>query len=70
MMNEEMVKRYHRMNDRLIELGRINSDIARLAFYINENEVDKDYACQLDAQLEAMVKYRNILEERIGCGNY
>ena len=39
-MNEETRKKYQRLNDRLNELNMLNGNIAKLAFYLNENDVD------------------------------
>ena len=70
-MNEKMYKKYVRLNDRINELTTLNTNIAKLAFYINENEIeDADCANALQGQLDFMIKYRDALQDRITNGYY
>lgn len=69
-MGAEKREKYERLNEIIEELNELNGNIARLAFYLNENEIDEDYKCLLDAQLRAMVKYREILDVRIESGTW
>lgn len=70
-MNEEMHKKYMRLCDRLNELGVLNTNIAKLAFYLNENKIeDTDCALALQGQLDSMLGYRDALEDRIMNGYY
>ena len=39
-MNEEMHKKYTRCYDRINELTTLNTNIAKLAFYVNENDIE------------------------------
>ena len=63
-------EKYKRMQDRVNELAGLNEKIAKLAFYIKENEISDDYARVLKAQRSAMIQYRDILQERIVNGAY
>ena len=66
MMEKEMYTKYNRLNDRIIELNVLESNIAKLAFYLNENKIeDADCANALQGQLDFMIKYRDALQERI-----
>ncbi|MDD6716954.1 MAG: hypothetical protein PUF49_11380 [Firmicutes bacterium] len=69
-MTENMQSKYKRMNERLNELSTLNGNIARLAFYINENDMTDEMAQVLEAQREAMTRYRDILQSRIINGVY
>ena len=70
-MNEEMHKKYMRLCDRLNELGVLNTNIAKLAFYVNENNIeDTDCRASMTEQLDAMVAYRDSLQYRIAKGYY
>ena len=71
MMEKEMYTKYNRLNDRIIELNVLESNIAKLSFYINENEIeDADCANALQGQLDFMIKYREALQDRITNGYY
>lgn len=70
-MNEEMHKKYMRLCDRLNELGVLNTNIAKLAFYVNENNIeDTDCRASMTEQLDAMVAYRDSLQHRIAKGYF
>lgn len=70
-MTENMQSKYKRMNERLNELSTLNGNIARLAFYINENDMtDELNQAALKAQRTAMINYRDILQNRIIDGVY
>lgn len=69
-MTQDMQSKYKRMNERLNELSTLNGNIARLAFYINENDMTDALAQTLQAQREAMIRYRDILQSRIINGVY
>lgn len=69
-MTQDMQKKYQRMNDRLNELSALNGNIARLAFYINENDMMDAKAQTLQEQREIMIKYRDVLQNRIINGVY
>ena len=71
MMEKEMYKKYNRLNERIIELNVLESNIAKLAFYLNENKIeDADCANALQGQLDFMIKYRDALQDRIINGYY
>ena len=71
MMEKEMYTKYNRLNDRIIELNVLESNIAKLAFYLNENKIeDTDCALALSRQLDFMLKYRDALQDRITNGYY
>ena len=71
MMEKEMYTKYNRLNDRIIELNVLESNIAKLAFYLNENKIeDADCANALQGQLDSMLKYRDALQDRITNGYY
>lgn len=71
MMEKEMYTKYNRLNDRLAELGMLDANIAKLAFYLNENKIeDADCANSLQGQLVFMLKYRDALQDRIINGYY
>ena len=71
MMEKEMYTKYNRLNDRIIELNVLESNIAKLAFYLNENKIeDADCANALQGQLDFMFKYRDALQDRIINGYY
>ena len=71
MMDKEMYEKYNRLNDRLIELNVLESNIAKLAFYLNENKIeDADCENALQGQLDFMIKYRDALQDRITNGYY
>ena len=66
-----MYTKYNRLNDRIIELNVLESNIAKLAFYLNENKIeDADCANALQGQLDFMIKYRDALQDRITNGYY
>lgn len=69
-MTQDIQAKYQRMSDRLNELSALNGNIARLAFYINENDMIDEKAQVLQEQREAMIKYRDILQNRIINGVY
>ena len=70
-MNEEMHKKYMRLCDRLNELGVLNGNIAKLAFYVNENDIENtDCRSNMTEQIDAMVAYRDVLQYRIEKGYY
>lgn len=69
-MTQEQNAKYKRLNDRLNELSQLNGNIARLAFYINENDMTDARRCTLAEQREAMIKYRDVLQNRIINGAY
>ena len=70
-MDEKMYKKYVRLNDRINELSTLNTNIAKLSFYINENKIeDADCANALQGQLDLMIKYRDALQDRIINGYY
>ena len=70
-MDEKMYKKYVRLNDRINELSTLNTNIAKLAFYFNENKIeDADCANALQGQLDFMIKYRDALQDRIINGYY
>ena len=71
MMDKEMYTKYNRLNDRIIELNVLESNIAKLAFYLNENKIeDADCANALQGQLDFMIKYRDAFQERSTNGYY
>ena len=71
MMDKEMYTKYNRLNARLVELNVLESNIAKLAFYLNENKIeDADCANSLQGQLDFMIKYRDALQDRITNGYY
>ena len=71
MMEKEMYTKYNRLNDRIIELNVLESNIAKLAFYLNENKIeDADCTNALQGQLDFMIKYRDALQDRITNGYY
>ena len=69
-MNEETRKKYQRLNDRLNELDSLNGNIAKLAFYLNENDVDNVDRSILNLQLKFMREYLKVLQDRIVTGCY
>lgn len=69
-MTQDMQSKYKRMNERLNELSTLNGNIARLAFYINENDMTDELDLVLQAQRKAMTEYRDILQNRIINGVY
>ena len=70
-MNEKTYKKYVRLNDRINELSTLNTNISKLAFYLNENKIeDADCANALQGQLDLMIKYRDALQDRITNGYY
>ena len=70
-MEKEMYTKYNRLNDRLIELNGIEANIGKLAFYLNENNIE-DENCKraLREQLASMSRYRDALQGRITDGYY
>lgn len=69
-MKEETRKKYQRLNDRLNELNMLNGNIAKLAFYLNENDVDNVDRSILNLQLKFMREYLKVLQDRIVTGCY
>lgn len=70
-MNDKKLKKYERLNARLNELNDLNKKIGRLAFFLNEDENVLQYEEEImDKQLEHMIEYKKILEERIKKGVY
>lgn len=69
-MNQEQQTKYKRLNERLQELEKLNRDIAKLAFYINENPITADEEYLLMKQLGHMSNYRDTLTLRISKGVY
>lgn len=69
-MNEETRKKYQRLNDRLNELNMLNGNIAKLAFYLNENDVENADKVILNQQLKCMREYLQVLQDRIVTGCY
>lgn len=69
-MNEKTRKKYQRLNDRLNELNMLNCNIAKLAFYLNENDVDNVDRSILNLQLKFMREYLKVLQDRIVTGCY
>ena len=71
MTEKEMDAKYKRLNDRLIELNALEANIGKLAFYLNENNIE-DENCKrtLREQLASMYRYRDALQDRITDGYY
>ena len=69
-MNEQQNKKYSRMSKTLVELHDLESKIARLQFYINENEIPNETREILIKQMTAMIEYRVILQDRFKKGIY
>ena len=69
-MKAEMSEKYKRLQDRLAELSALNGNIARMAFYINENQPEGEGKNAMLRQLAAMNEYRDELERRISNGWY
>ena len=70
-MDKNMQKKLERLYDRINELATLNKNIANLAFYVNENDIeDADCRGSMTEQLEAMVAYRDYLQYRIEKGYY
>lgn len=66
-----MHKKYARLYDRINELTTLNANIAKLAFYVNENNIeDADCRASMTEQLDAMVAYRDSLQYRIAKGYF
>lgn len=59
-----------RLSARLDELNSLNRNIGRLTFFIQEHEVDEESLNLFKQQLEAMVTYRDVLQQRIIRGFY
>ena len=61
-----------RLSARLDELNSLNRNIGRLTFFIQEHEVDEEEESLnlFKQQLEAMVTYRDVLQQRIIRGFY
>jgi hypothetical protein len=70
MMTEEMLQKYKRLRERLIELNSLEDNIARLAFYLNENKNNEVCAFMMRNQLSGMLCYRENLQKRIEKGYY
>ena len=69
-MKAEMSEKYKRLQDRLNELSALNGNIARLAFYINENATEGEGKNTMLRQLASMNEYRSELQRRISEGWY
>ena len=69
-MKAEMSEKYKRLQDRLAELYALNGNIARLAFYINENQPEGEMLNTMIRQFRAMQEYRDELQRRIENGWY
>jgi len=69
-MDAEMSEKYKRLQNRLEELRVLNGNIARLAFYINENHPEGEGLHAMIRQLVDMKEYRNELQIRIANGWY
>lgn len=69
-METEMGEKYKRLQERLEELSVLNGNIARLAFYINENQPEGEGHNAMKRQLSAMIEYRVELQRRIANGWY
>ena len=68
-MNEEI--KYVRLCNRLNELATLNTNIAKLSFYLTENKIeDRDCVLALQGQLDMMIGYRDALQNRIVNGYY
>lgn len=67
---ENKDKKFKRLADRLNELSALNVNIGRLAFYVNENDVEDGAKEVMEEQLNAMCHYRNALQARILKGIY
>lgn len=67
-------QKFKRLNDRFKELHLLNENIGKLSFFINDEEsksmINSVQESELKSQLEAMVLYRNILQNRIASCNY
>lgn len=67
-------KKFKRLNDRLKELNSLNENIGKLSFFIDDKDskelLNTVQESQLKQQLEAMILYRNILQNRISSCNY
>ncbi len=59
-----------RLSTRLDELNSLNRNIGKLTFFIQEHEVDEESLNLFKQQLEAMVTYRDVLQQRIIRGFY
>ena len=70
MMTEAMQQKYKRLRERQTELNSLEGNIARLAFYLNENEIGYDIAKTMYQQLDSMISYRDCLQKRIQKGYY
>lgn len=70
-MRDELEKKKERLYYRINELETLESDIARLKFFLNEEGSD-DVECTiaLYRQLGFMVQYRDVLQDRIEKGFY
>lgn len=69
-MTQEQNAKYKRLNDRLNELSQINSNVGKLTFYMQNNELNEETEKEMKRQLEAMQVYRSCLESRITKGIY
>lgn len=67
-------KKFKRLNDRFKELNSLNENIGKLSFFIDDKDskelINTVQESQLKQQLEAMILYRNILQNRISSCNY
>ena len=70
-MNEEMEKKKERLYDRINELTMLNTRLAKLMFFLNESKPeDTDCVLALQKQLDAMLEYRDALQDRIAKGYF
>ena len=69
-MNEELEKKKERLLYRINELTSLESDIARLEFFLNEKSASVECTRVLNIQLDAMTQYRDALLYRIENGYY
>ena len=69
-MTIEMSEKYKRLHDLIEELSLLNGNIARLTFYINENQPEGEGQNAMKRQLSAMIDYRDELQRRISNGWY
>lgn len=69
-MNNEKQTRIKRLNNLVIEHQLLIDRMAKLAFALENNELDESHKIILDHQLESMEIYEEILYERILNGVY
>lgn len=71
-MNDKLLKKFKRLQDRLCELKQLNENIGRLAFYVfeTEHEINADTRALMLEQLDLMQSYSKVLQSRIIGGHY